>query len=103
MSSYHVLVQEGHKSVERKQELIDGIKKIAADAFGDDPSSTQVNWHVVSKGFAWTGGKPSTTSVIRCDVPEDIAYDTRVSVLKAITNLWVEQTGIDSNEVTITT
>ena len=103
MSAYRVLVQEGQEAAKRQEELIHGIRKIAAEVFGDDPDMTPVHWHVVSKGFAWTGGKPSGTTVIRCDVPDDILYQDRVRLLSSITELWVDQTGIDSNEVTVTT
>ena len=103
MSQYSVLIQQGQEADKHQQELIAGVKKIAADIFDDDADGTPVHWHVVAKGFAWTGGKPSSTSVIRCDVPDDITYENRVRLLKAITDLWVKQIGIDSNEVTVTT
>ncbi len=103
MTKYRVLVQGGQAADARKHELVEGIQRIAVDQFGQDAASTPVFWRSVDQGFAWTGGNPSTTTVIRCDVPNDIAYDDRVKLLKSLSDLWVEKTGVDSNEVTVTT
>ena len=103
MITYRVLVQDGQEAEKQQQALTDGIKKISAEVFGDSKDITQVYWYVVPSGFAWTGGVPSTTSVIRCDVPDDILYKTRVRLLSSITDLWVEKTRIDSNYITVTT
>lgn len=103
MSAFYVLVQEGHEAEMRRQELIDGLKEMSADSFGDDPSATQVKWHVVPKGFAWTGGKPSHSSIIRCVIPDGLTYETRAGFMMKICELWVQQTGCDGMDVMITT
>ena len=101
MNSYHVFVQKGQSSEPRQQELVDGLKALSAESFGDDPSATPVRWYVIPEGFAWTGGKPSTSSLIRCDVPE-MPSDTRTEFMDKISDLWVEQTGCDRTDVVIT-
>ena len=103
MTAYRVLVQQGQEADSLEEALTTGIREIAADLFDEDPASTPVHWHAVAEGFAWTGGVPSTTTVIRCDVPDDILYKTRVKLLSDITDLWVEKTGIDSTFITVTT
>ena len=96
-------IQEGQEADGLRDELAIGLRGIAAESFGGRPEDTDVKWKVIPKGFAWTAGKPSRTSVLICVVPEDLAYKTRARFMRRVNDFWVDETGTSANELLIFT
>lgn len=103
MAKYIATIQEGHEAEGLQEELTAGLKDIAASTLGDERESTEVKWKVIPKGFGWTAGRPSNSSVLLCVVPEKLQFKTRATFMTRVNDLWVEKTGADSNELLIFT
>lgn len=96
------LIQEGQEAERRKASLAEGLRKIGQEAFGDDPAATEVAWVAMKKGFAWTAGEPSTSSLVIRSVPVGLPGERRERFLRAVCELWVEETGCSIEEIVAT-
>ena len=102
MPHYACIIQEGQEPERKKDALAEGLKKIGQQSFGDDPEKTEIRWTSLAKGYAWTAGEPSTSSIVVRSVPVGFPDAPREVFLRAVCDLWVEETGCSINEIVAT-
>ena len=100
MTTYIATIQEGHIAEGLKAELTFELESIANDSLGGE---AEVKWKVIPKGFGWTAGRPSNSSVLLCVVPDGLPFKTRANFMSRINDMWVKTTGADPNELLIYT
>ena len=61
---YTCIIQEGQAAEREQVGLEAALRTLGEERFGDDPASTEVDWVVMKKGWAWTAGEPSTSSLV---------------------------------------
>ncbi len=102
MKKFSCLIQEG-QGADRSQALLEeGLRRIGREAFGDDPAESEVAWTVFGRGFAWTAGEPSTSSVVIGSVPAGLPLERREPFLREICSLWERVTGCSTDEIVAT-
>jgi hypothetical protein len=99
---YVCLIQEGQAPSREQDALAEGLRRIGQESFGDDPSATDTSWVVVKRGSAWTGGEPSTSSIVLRSVPVGLALDRREAFMRRVCDLWKEVTGCSIDEIVVT-
>ncbi len=102
MSHYVCTIQAGQEPERRKEALAEGLKRIGQEFFGDDPEKTEIRWNALAKGFGFTAGELSTSSLVVRSVPVGFPNDERERFLRAVCDLWVETTGCSIEEVVVT-
>ena len=102
MPDYACIIQEGQTAYQKQEALAQGLRRIGKDAFGDDPSATEISWIVVKKGFAWTAGEPSRSSLVIRSVPVGLPLDQREAFMHEVCDLWETQTGCSTNDIVVT-
>ena len=102
MHRYACIIQAGQAADREVQALEAGLKRLGRTFFDDDPDDVEVRWTRQAKGWAWTAGEPSTSSIVVRSVP--VGYDDvrREAFLHAVCDLWVETTGCSVNEIVAT-
>lgn len=103
MPHYACMVQEGQAAERLQDRLGDGLKRLAAETFGEVPAEVEIRWISIRQGFGFTAGKPSTSSLIVRSVPSGFGDDERVVFMKRVSDLWREVTGCHPDEVVVTT
>ena len=102
MSRYACIIQEGQRADQRRDALAEGLRQIGREAFGDEQGACEVSWTVVRKGFAWTAGEPSTSSLVIRSVPEGLAFERREAFMREVCALWERETGCSTDEIVVT-
>jgi hypothetical protein len=102
MPDYVCMIQESQEADRRREVLAEGLRTIGKESFGDDPSATEITWVVLKKGFAWTAGEPSTSSIVIRSVPVGLPLDQREAFLRRVCALWEKETGCSINEIVAT-
>ena len=102
MSQYACLIQEDQRADHERAALEQGLRRIGQEAFGDDPGATEVRWVVQKKGFAWTAGEPSTSSIVVRSVPVGLPLDQREAFMLEVCDLWESVTGCSIDEIVVT-
>ena len=102
MDLYSCIIQEGQAADQRIEALEAGLRRIGREFFPDDPDDAGVRWTRQAEGWAWTAGKPSTSSIVVRSVPVGFDNAEREKLLRAMLDLWVETTGCSVNEVVVT-
>lgn len=102
MDHYACIIQEGQAPDQKVAALEAGLKQLGQQFFGDEPDEVTVRWTRHPAGWAFTAGKPSTSSIVVRSVP--IGYDDgkREQFLRAVCDLWVETTGCTVDEIVAT-
>ena len=103
MPLYACMVQEGQVAERLQDRLADGLKRLAAETFGEVPAEVEIRWISVRKGFGFTAGKPSTSSLIVRSVPTGFGDEAREAFMRRVSDLWREITGCHPDEVVVTT
>ncbi len=102
MAEYACIIQEGQTAQQRQAALAEGLRRLGAEAFGDDPSETDIKWIVVRKGFGWTAGEPSTSSIVVRSVPVGLSLERREAFMRRVCDLWETETGCSIQEIVVT-
>lgn len=102
MPDYACIVQEGQTADRSRRVLADGLRRIGQEAFGDDPAATGISWIVVKRGFGWTAGEPSTSSIIIRSVPVGLPLERREAFMHEVCDLWKTETGCSIDEIVVT-
>ena len=102
MPDFACIIHEGQSAHHEQATLEAGLRRIGQECFGDDPSATEFSWIVMKKGFAWTAGEPSTSSIIVRSVPVGLPLDQREAFMREVCELWESQTGCSINEIVVT-
>ncbi len=102
MDQYACIIQAGQTADQRIEPLEAGLRRLAREFSGDDPADVGIRWTRQPKGWAWTAGQPSTSSIVVRSVP--VGYDDgeRERFLRAVCDLWVEATGCSIDEIVAT-
>ena len=102
MHQYSCIIQEGQEADRQIDALEAGLRRLAEDFFDDDPAEVAIQWTRLAKGWAWTAGEPSTSSIVVRSVPVGFDNVQREAYLHAVCDLWVETTGCSVNEIVAT-
>ena len=102
MPDYACIIQAGQAADERREALESGLRRIGRERLGDDPSSIEIAWTVMKSGFAWTGGEPSTSSLVIRSVPVGLPADEREAFMREVCDLWERETGCSIDEIVVT-
>ncbi len=102
MAHYICIIQEGQEADRQRAALEAGLKDLAESTFGDRPDEVVIQWRSMAKGFAWTAGEPSTSSIVVRSVPVGFDNDKREHFLRAVCDLWVDTTNCSINEIVAT-
>jgi hypothetical protein len=97
------MIQEGQIAEPLRDRLADGLRHLSAEAFGDVPAEVEIRWVTIRKGFGFTAGKPSTSSLIARSVPTGFGDEERSAFMSRVCDLWQEVTGCHPDEVVVTT
>jgi len=103
MPHYACMVQEGQPAEGARDRLAEGLKRLAAETFGDAPADVEIRWITIRKGFGFTAGRPSASSLIVRSVPAGFEDDRRAAFMGAVCELWQEVTGCAVDDVVVTT
>jgi hypothetical protein len=103
MPHYACMVQEGQVADRTRERLAAGLKALAAETFGQIPDEVEIQWVPIRKGFGFTAGKPSTSSLIARSVPSGFGDAERTAFMSKVCDLWQEATGCHPDEVVVTT
>jgi hypothetical protein len=99
---YACIIQEGQAADRTREALEEGLRRIGRESFGDDPSATKISWRPVKKGFGWTAGEPSTSSLVIRSVPVGLPLDEREAFMRKVCDLWETVTGCSTDEIVVT-
>lgn len=102
MPTYVCLIQEGQAPQQKREALAAGLLRIGQESFGDEPSATEISWIVIGKGFGWTAGEPSTSSIILRSVPVGLPLDEREVFMRRVCELWETVAGCSTDEIVVT-
>jgi len=102
MARYTCMVQEGQIPEGRRRELAEGLQKIGREMFRDSPEGAEVAWITIREGFAFTAGRPSTSSLVARSVPFGLADDRREEFMTRVCSLWKDTTGCTDDEIVVT-
>ena len=103
MAKYIATIQEGHAAENMKQELEKSLKEIAYDSLGKFVTNSEVIWKVIPKGYGFTAGRLSNSSILLCVIPDEVEFKVRANFMQRLNELWVRQTGANSHELLIYT
>ena len=102
MRKYACIVQEDQTPDRSREALAEGLRRIGQQAFGDDPADCEITWNVVKKGFGWTAGEPSTSSIVVRSVPVGLPPERREAFMRRVCDLWERETGCSIEEIVVT-
>jgi hypothetical protein len=96
------MIQEGQTADQEQGALAEGLRRIGREAFEDGPSGCEVSFTVIPKGFGWTAGEPSTSSIVIRSVPVGLALERREAFMRQVCDLWESVTGCSIEEIVVT-
>lgn len=99
MKTVNCIVQDGQVDEPTVARLEEGLSGVVATFFEEE---IEVNWTSVAKGSGFTGGVPSSSSLVSLSVLADIKQERRVELLDAICTMWSGVAGCHVNEVVAT-
>ena len=102
VADYACMVQAGQISEAQRAKLMTGLERIAGELLGALPGKTDIRWVEIDKGFGFSAGEPSKSSVVVRSVPVGFQDDRRETLLTEISNLWQDVTGCTANEIVAT-
>ena len=96
MVSCICVVQEGQPPDQQNREIQDALNRFTSASFGEE---AQIAWIRVAPGSGFTGGKPSTSSVVSITSSERLTPERRESLLRELVALWTNETGSTVDEI----
>lgn len=102
MPDYVCMIQQGQSPQQHQEELAEGLRRIGRETFGDGPEGAEISWVVLPKGYAWTAGEPSTSSIVIRSVPVGYPAEEREAYLRSVCDLWMDVSGCSVNEIVAT-
>ena len=94
-------IQEGIIPEELRPRLELELARICASVLSGDPDDVSVNWIEVPHGFGFRGGRLSTTSAVRGEIPPGCRQETRVRLMQTIQDMWIDLTGCTTDELVV--
>ena len=101
MITFNCTIQEGIIPDDLRPSLAAELARISTDILGGDPGDVSVSWIEVPHGFGFRGGELSTTSAVRGEIPPGCRQETRVELMQAIQDRWMEMTGCTTAELVV--
>lgn len=101
MITFSCTIQEGIVPGELRPTLASELARISTDILGGNPDDVTVRWIEVPHGFGFRGGKLSTTSAVRGEIPPGCQQETRVELMQTIQDRWMELTGCTTAELVV--
>ena len=101
MITFDCTVQEGIVPDELRPALASALARISTDILGGNPAEVSVSWTEIPHGFGFRGGRLSTTSAVRGQIPPGCQQETRVRLMQAIQDRWMEITGCATDELVV--
>ena len=104
MVDFQCTVQAGQVSEDMRGILAQAIERACHEVLGSEPGSelpVTVEWIEIPRGFAFRGGQPSTTSLVRGKIPDGCDRETRSRLLMTIGDEWCRISGSGQDEVIV--
>ncbi|MYC34345.1 MAG: hypothetical protein F4X64_14370 [Chloroflexi bacterium] len=101
MITFNCTIQEGIIPDDLRPALASELARISTGILGGDPAEVSVQWIEVPHGFGFRGGELSTTSAVRGEIPPGCEQETRVLLMHAIQDRWMELTGCTTAELVV--
>ena len=101
MISFNCTIQEGIIPRELRPRLASELARICASILGGSPGDVTVQWTEVPHGFGFRGGRLSTTSAVRGEIPPGCEQETRVQLMQTIQDMWINLTGCTTDELVV--
>ena len=101
MITFNCTIQEGIISQDLRPRLASELARITTDFVGGNADEVSVNWIEIPHGFGFRGGKLSTTSTVRGEIPPGLQQATRVELMKSIQDMWMDLTGCSTDELVV--
>ncbi len=102
MSRTVCVIQSGQSADKKQAALEEGLRRLGQETFGEEPSDAEIAWTVIAKGYAWTAGEPSTSSIVIRSVPVGLPLEEREAFMREICTLWENVTGCTTDEIVVT-
>lgn len=81
--------------------VAEGLEQITTEHFGPDDDGVTVEFVEVEPGAWFTGGDPSSASMVLGSVPPGTTQDVRTALMDKIANAFSEATGSDLMDVMV--
>ncbi len=101
MITFNCTIQEGIIPDDLRPELASELARISTGILGGNPDDVSVRWIEIPHGFGFRGGHLSTTSAVRGEIPPGCQQETRVQLMQAIQDRWMELTGCTTAELVV--
>ena len=101
MITFNCTIQEGIVPEDIRPRLASELARITTGFVGGDPEEVSVNWIEIPHGFGFRGGRLSTTSAVRGEIPPGLQQETRVELMKSIQDMWMDVTGCTTDELVV--
>ena len=101
MITFNCTIQEGIVPHEIRPTLASELARISTSFVGGNPDDVSVNWIEIPHGFGFRGGRISTTSAVRGEIPPGLQQETRVELMRAIQDMWMAHTGCTTEELVV--
>ena len=101
MIDFNCIVQEGCVPDEIRPKLAADLACAAVSVLGGDADAVEVEFSEIPRGFGFRGGEVSTTSMLRGRIPPGCDQDTRVRLMRAVSDAWTEATGCTEDELVV--
>jgi hypothetical protein len=102
MPHFVCMVQAGQPADLAQAQLAAGLKQIGRDLLADPSDGIEIAWHSIARGFGFTAGAPSTSSLVVRSVPVGFPDAEREAFLSRVCELWTKLTGCSPNEIMVT-
>ena len=101
MIDFTFIVQEGCVPEEIRPKLVSDLAKVATSILGGDPNAVEAEFTEIPNGFGFRGGEVSTTSMLRGRIPPGCDQETRVRLMRAMSDVWTAATGCSEDELVV--
>ena len=101
MITFNCTIQEGIVPEDLRPRLASELARISTGFVGGNPDEVSVNWIEIPHGFGFRGGRLSTTSAVRGEIPPGLQQETRVELMQSIQDMWMDLTGCTTDELVV--
>ena len=101
MITFNCTIQEGIVPDDLRPQLASELARITTGFVGGNPDEVSVNWIEIPHGFGFRGGRLSTTSAVRGEIPPGLQQETRVELMQSIQDMWMGLTGCTTDELVV--
>ena len=101
MIEFLCTVQEGCIPENMRPELEKAIQNTSVEILGIAKGPFSISWAEIPRDFGFRGGKPTTTSHVRGQIPDGCDKETRERLMKEIGERWYDITGQTDDELIV--